>query len=31
MGISWREDLAIGVEQIDSQHKESALKYYNIT
>jgi len=22
MGISWRDDLAIGVEQIDNQHKE---------
>lgn len=22
MGIAWREDLAIGVEQIDDQHKE---------
>lgn len=27
MGISWREDLAIGVEQIDNQHKELMARF----
>jgi len=27
MGISWREDLSVGVEQIDSQHKELLVRF----
>lgn len=27
MGISWREDLAIGVDQIDNQHKELLARF----
>lgn len=27
MGITWREDLAIGVDQIDSQHKELLARF----
>lgn len=27
MGISWREDLALGVEAIDSQHKELLARF----
>jgi hemerythrin len=27
MGITWREDLAVGVEQIDDQHKELLARF----
>lgn len=27
MGISWRDDLSLGVEQIDSQHKELLARF----
>ena len=27
MGVSWREDLSLGVEQIDSQHKELLARF----
>jgi hemerythrin len=27
MGITWREDLAIGVDQIDNQHKELLARF----